>query len=98
MFRPYRIAIQQGKIITPAMIKQITPGMTREQIEYLLGTPDIRDPFQSNTLIYVYTNEENYLPRDTKKLILHLKDDKLDKISGNYSPPSRLAYKIYKTQ
>lgn len=97
LFRPYRTTIQQGKIITPTMLKQIKPGMSRDQIEYLLGTPDINNPFTPNTLFYVYTNQVGYLPRASSKLILHFKDNKLDTLSGDYPPPSRLAYKVYKT-
>jgi len=98
MFRPHRVTVQQGKILTQKMIKAIIPGMTRDQIVYILGTPDIVDPFSPNTMIYVYTNQVGYLPRSTRKLILTLSDGKLIKLSGNYSPPSRLAYKVYKTK
>ena len=90
LFRPYHIQIQQGNVITPAMMKSLKPGMTESQVEYILGTPDIQDPMHPNTWYYVYTNEENYMPRAQKTLIVHFTNATLDTISGDYPPPSSL--------
>ena len=93
VFRPYMMPIQQGNIITPKMIAKLKPGMSKQQVVYILGTPDITNPYQPNTLYYVYTNQHNYLPRSESQLIVTFKNDKLADISGNYPPPAKLQYK-----
>lgn len=91
LFRPYRIQIQQGNVITPKMIDNLKPGMTENQVEYVLGTPDIQDPLHPHTWYYVYTNEENYQPRAERQLIVHFDaTGHLQTIEGDYVPPAPL--------
>jgi len=91
---PYQIPVQQGKIITPKLITKLKPGMTEDQVKYILGSPDIIDPYHPDTWYYVYTIEQNYLPRAKNQLIIYFKNDKLDSLSGDYPPPSTLQYPV----
>ncbi|RMG27455.1 MAG: outer membrane protein assembly factor BamE, partial [Gammaproteobacteria bacterium] len=50
----YRIDIQQGNVVTQEQIDQLRPGMTREQVRYLLGTPLVQDTFHPERWDYVY--------------------------------------------
>jgi outer membrane protein assembly factor BamE len=50
----YRPTIQQGNLLKPSDVDQVTPGMTRTQVRYLLGTPMINDPFDPQRWDYVY--------------------------------------------
>src|SRR6266699_3658248 len=36
---PYRMEIQQGNYITQEMVAQLKPGLTRDQVRFVLGTP-----------------------------------------------------------
>ena len=88
IFTPYTAPVQQGKIIPQAVIKDIRPGMSKQQIEYLLGSPDIIDPFAEEQWSYVYTFQERIdMPIQQKKIILVFDHNKLSKISGDYPPP-----------
>ena len=40
---PYRMVIQQGNFISQEMVAQLKPGMTREQVRFILGTPLVTD-------------------------------------------------------
>lgn len=51
----YKIDIQQGNIITQDMINQLRPGMTKAQVNYLMGSPLILDPFHANRWDYIYS-------------------------------------------
>ena len=51
----YRPNIQQGNLLEITDVDQVTPGMTRSQVRYLLGTPMIADPFDPQRWDYVYT-------------------------------------------
>ena len=46
--RPYTPPIIQGKKINANHIYQLKPGLTKKQVSFLLGTPDIEAPFKSN--------------------------------------------------
>jgi len=88
---PYRTPVTQGRKITENTLAQIKPGLKKTQIIYLLGTPNVTDPFNKNTWYYVYTYEANYLPRTQYTLVLHFhKQGQLDQVSGNYPSPGRL--------
>jgi outer membrane protein assembly factor BamE len=51
----YRLAVQQGNIITQDMIDQLKPGMTKRQVRFVLGTPLIDDPFKLDRWDYYYS-------------------------------------------
>src|SRR5437879_5973752 len=53
----YRQDIRQGNFITQEMVSQLKPGLTREQVRYVLGTPLVTDPFHGNRWDYVYRYE-----------------------------------------
>ena len=50
----YRPDVQQGNVLEPEAVARIRPGMTRDQVRYVLGTPLIRDPFHPDRWDYVY--------------------------------------------
>jgi outer membrane protein assembly factor BamE len=91
LFRPYRTPIDQGRKVSDSTLAQIKPGLKKTQIIYLLGTPNVSDPFNKDTWYYVYTYEANYMPRTQYNLVLHFdKQGKLDQVSGNYPSPGKL--------
>ena len=51
----YRINIQQGNDITQDMVSQLKPGMTKNQVAYVMGTPLIIDTFHPNRWDYIYS-------------------------------------------
>ena len=50
----YRASISQGNLIKQEDLDQLEVGMTRNQVRFLLGTPMIDDPFNSQRWDYVY--------------------------------------------
>ncbi|WP_119342566.1 outer membrane protein assembly factor BamE [Facilibium subflavum] len=92
LITPYTAPVQQGKIIPQDIMQQIKPGMSKQQIEYILGTPDIVDPLTPNQWRYIYSmQKELNAPRQEKQLILIFdKKDKLTSVSGDYSPPKTI--------
>ena len=52
---PYRMEIQQGNFVTQEMVAQLKPGMTREQVRFVLGTPLVVDPFHAERWDYVFS-------------------------------------------
>lgn len=52
--KPYHVEIQQGNILDASTVKQIHLGMTKDDVIKLLGNPILNNPFDDNTLTYVY--------------------------------------------
>lgn len=50
----FRIDIPQGNIIAADNVEKLKTGMTSRQVEYLMGTPMIEDPFHPDRWDYFY--------------------------------------------
>lgn len=57
-FLEYRVNVQQGNVVEQKNIVQLRPGMTRDQVRYVLGTPLLQDPFHANRWDYIYRYED----------------------------------------
>lgn len=66
-FEPHKVSIQQGSLVTPKALGQVEPGMSQEQVRYLLGTPLSVDTFDPDLWIY-----GSSIRRDTKLLTRQL--------------------------
>jgi outer membrane protein assembly factor BamE len=53
-FSEYKIDIQQGNVLTQEMVGQLRPGLSKDQVRFLLGTPVLTDIFHANRWDYVY--------------------------------------------
>ena len=51
----YKIDVQQGNVLTQDMVSQLRPGITKDQVRFILGTPMLQDMFHANRWDYVYT-------------------------------------------
>jgi outer membrane protein assembly factor BamE len=52
---PYRIEIVQGNAVTKEQANAVRPGMTREQVQAILGTPMLTDPFHADRWDYIFS-------------------------------------------
>lgn len=50
----YKIDIQQGNLITDERVELLRPGLTQDQVQYVMGTPLVVDIFNPNHWDYVY--------------------------------------------
>ena len=84
--RVYRLSVQQGNVITQEMIDGLKPGMTREQVAYVMGEPVIRNPFDDSRWDYVYTLRVPGFVNETVKMSLFFTDDALTHFTGDFKP------------
>ena len=49
----YQVPVAQGNIISASMLDKLEPGLTKAQVRYIMGTPSIKDPFNSNRWDYI---------------------------------------------
>lgn len=70
IFGVYTIDLPQGTPITQAQAQQIQPGMSKNQVLYLLGSPAVRDTLAPNRWDYIYDyTPGTYGQREGKKVI-----------------------------
>ena len=50
----YRIDIQQGNLLRDSDLDRVQVGMTRSQVQFLLGTPMVADSFHRDRWDYAY--------------------------------------------
>jgi len=55
LITPYRIDIVQGNAVTKEQVALIKPGMSREQVQAVLGSPMLQDPFHAERWDYVFS-------------------------------------------
>ena len=84
--RVYKLSVQQGNVITQEMVDRLKPGMTRNQVEFVMGKPVLGDPFNDDQCVYIYTLEVPDYFNQVFKMVLAFEDDTLATISGDYIP------------
>ena len=84
----YKIDIQQGNVITQEMINQLRPGMTRNQVQYVMGTPLLNDAFDQDRWDYVYSNQPGGKNRTQQTLTIFFQNDVLSSVQGDFRPDS----------
>ena len=84
--RVYKLSVQQGNVITQEMIDRLKPGMTRNQVEYVMGRPVLQDPFDDDQWVYLYTMEVPDIFIQAFKMVLIFEDDTLVTITGDFIP------------
>lgn len=81
--RVYVPDVQQGNVITQEMVNQLKVGMNRRQVQFILGTPLIMDPFHQDRWDYYYSLKRGKKYRAKRTLSLFFKGDELTEIRGN---------------
>ena len=90
--QPYRPDVPQGNIITKEMVEQLRPGMTRDQVRFLLGTPLVASVFHAERWDYVYSLKRGKGTEfQTRKMAVYFKDGRLEKFEAEEMPAETLA-------
>jgi len=82
----HKITVQQGNIVTQEMVDQLKPGMTRNQILFIMGDPVMKNPFNKDRWDYIYFVNVPGFPEEQRKMSLFFENDKLASFAGNYTP------------
>ena len=83
----YRQPIYQGNLLEKSAVDQLQVGMSKQQVQLLLGTPSIADPFSQNRWDYTATQRVGRLARTEKKnLTVYFDGDVVTRWEGDYFP------------
>ncbi|MCE9679208.1 outer membrane protein assembly factor BamE [Shewanella sp. AS1] len=81
----YKPDIPQGNYMENQQVEKLRVQMTKEQVEYILGRPVLRDSFADNTWYYVYHYKSGRDASIThKELVLRFNGDILTSAEGDY--------------
>jgi outer membrane protein assembly factor BamE len=83
---PYRMEIQQGNFVSQDLVSQLKPGMTKEQVRFILGTPLVSDIFHPDRWDYVYWRETSDGQREQRKLTVLFDKGQLARLYGDVVP------------
>ena len=89
--RVYKVTVQQGNVITQKMVDGLRPGMSRDQVAYIMGEPVIRNPFDQDRWDYVYTLRVPGVVSDRTKMSLFFTDGMLSHFVGDLAPSDQQA-------
>lgn len=83
---PYKIDIVQGNFVSREQVQALQPGMSRQQVRDILGTPLVTSIFQADRWEYVFTLKRPNQEIQTRKLTAFFKSDVLDRFEGDEMP------------
>lgn len=85
----HKIDIQQGNVVTEKQLSQVKPGMTRNQVRQILGTPLLTDPFHANRWDYFYSLKAGDGKVSRYHATLFFRDDSLQRIERTGPIPEK---------
>jgi len=83
MLSPHRIDVRQGNYVSQEMVARLRPGMTRDQVRFVLGTPLVADLFNADQWDYVYRFRSGQGDVQTRRLVVFFEDGKLVRVGGD---------------
>ena len=86
MVRIHRIDIQQGNLVTQKMIDKLKPGMTKEQVIYVMGHPLAENSFDQSRWDYVHTLSIERKKPERRVVSLYFEDELLTRFEGFLKP------------
>jgi len=89
--KPYRPDVPQGNIVTREMFDQLRPGMSQDQVRFLMGTPLLTSIFRQERWDYVYFLRRRNGSTQERRVVVFFKDGRLDRFEAGELPPETLA-------
>jgi outer membrane protein assembly factor BamE len=80
----YRPDVQQGNLLIGKNVSELKPGLTKQQVLALLGTPSVVSPFDQNRWNYVATLQRRGGAVKERTLTLYFDNDTLVRTEGDF--------------
>lgn len=80
----YRPDVQQGNLLIGKNVGELKPGLTKQQVVALLGTPSVVSPFNQNQWNYVATMQRRGGAVKERTLTLYFDNDTLVRTDGDF--------------
>ena len=83
---PYKMEIVQGNFVSKEQVAALKPGMGRQQVRDILGTPLVVSLFHADRWDYVFTLKRQGVEPQARKLVVFFNGDVLDRFEGDEMP------------
>ena len=83
---PYQIDIVQGNVVTREQAQALKPGMPRNQVRDILGSPLVTSVFHAGRWDYVFSFRRQGQPLQQRKLAVFFKNDVLERVEADELP------------
>lgn len=80
----YKQDVQQGNVLDEDNVAQLELGMTKRQVQVLLGSPSVQSPFHANRWDYVNTFSRRGGDPIKRVLTLRFEDERLASVEGSF--------------
>jgi len=86
LLQPYRTELPQGNYITRTMVEQIRPGMAREQVRSILGTPLLGHVFHADRWDYTFRFRHASGKAEQRNVSIRFKDGVVSQVIADTLP------------
>lgn len=86
LIQPYRIDILQGNVVVREQVAALQPGMPRDQVRNILGTPLLASAFHANRWDYVFTLQRQGQPAQQRRVSVFFEQDLLSRVEADELP------------
>lgn len=83
---PYKVAVVQGNFVSSEQVEALQPGMSRQQVRDILGTPLVTSLFHDGRWEYVFTIQRPGQELQTRKLTAFFQGDLLQRFDSDTMP------------
>lgn len=83
---PYKIDILQGNVITREQVDALKPGMPREQVRDIMGSPLLASVFHADRWDYVFTLQRQGKEPQRRRVTVYFKDGVLERHEADELP------------
>jgi len=83
---PYRVEVVQGNFISREQVEALKPGMSRQQVREILGTPLVTSLFHADRWDYVFTMRRDGVAPQQRRLSVHFQGEAFQRAEGDTLP------------
>ena len=83
---PYRLDVVQGNFVSREQVEALAPGMSRQQVRDILGTPLVTSLFHAERWEYVFTIKRPGVDSQVRKLTVFFNGDAFARAEGDEMP------------
>jgi outer membrane protein assembly factor BamE len=86
VFKPFRLDIAQGNYLTSDTVERVRPGMRRQEVRFVLGSPLLLDPFHPNRWDYIFRFQRGTGESVTRRVTIHFDGDRVERVEADALP------------
>lgn len=83
---PYKVDVVQGNFVSREQVEALKPGMGRQQVKEILGTPLVTSLFHADRWEYVFTLKRPGVEVQSRKLTVFFNGDVFERAEGDEMP------------